>query len=80
MMMTSDDALRIVRAHQTSRLAGCSSNLSKNYLNISLTGETDILSYAYYFTEKNGQIIQELIEIPSFEGETSLQLPISNNN
>jgi hypothetical protein len=74
MMMTSEDAIKIVKAHQTSRLSGCSSNLSTNTLNLSLKGEADTLNYAYYFTEKNGEIIQKMIEFPSFEGEVNLQI------
>ena len=74
MYMTMDDALRIVRAHYTSNISECRSNLSGKYLNISLQGKADTVSYAYYFTEEDGNIVQNMLEFPSFEEEYNLKV------
>ena len=74
MYMTMDDAVRIVRAHFTSEISDCSSDLSGKSLNINLSGETDTVSYAYYFTEQDGEIVSNMVEFPSFEGEYNLKI------
>ena len=48
--------------------------MSEKHLNIALEGETDTVSYAYYFTEQEGRIIQNMVEFPSFKEEYTLQI------
>ncbi len=77
MMMTSDDALRIVRAHKTSRLENATVDRASGTVILSLSGRADTTSYAYIFRDTEGGIDQELVEIPPFQDgtERSVALP-----
>jgi hypothetical protein len=66
MYMTLDEALKIVRAHKTSRLLETVINAKKDRMDISMSGTADTLSFLYVFTEKNNKINQRLVEIPEF--------------
>ncbi len=71
-MLTMDDALKIVRAHKTSHLTGSVFQKGKNSIEISLDGYTDTKSFVYLFTGENENICQKLIEIPEFKGSTKV--------
>jgi hypothetical protein len=68
MMLSIDEALKIVRAHKTSKLISTDFNKKNNQINIIIDGITDVKSYAYLFITENGDIKQNLIEIPVLKG------------
>ncbi len=75
MMMTSDDALRIVRAHKTSHLVNGTFYPAGGSMSVALSGNTDTTTYLYVFKEMNGRIEQKLVEIPEFTDHTVLSIP-----
>lgn len=72
MLMTMDDALKIVRAHKTSHLKEVEFQKKKDLVDISLVGDTDTKSYVYLFTGEKENISQRLIEIPEFKVSTNV--------
>ena len=70
--MTTDDALKLVRSAKTSFISRVSYDEKRNQLIVSLKGVSDIASSFWVFTDKNGRIIQKLIQIPAFEGTTDI--------
>jgi hypothetical protein len=70
--MTTDDALKLVRATKTSSISRVSYGADHNQLIVTIKGMSDIASTMCVYTEKNGSIIQKLIMIPAFEGTTDI--------
>jgi hypothetical protein len=75
MMLTMDEALKIVRAHKTSHLTESVFQKGKDSIDISLDGYTDTKSFVYLFTVEKENIHKRLIEIPEFNG--SIKIPVS---
>ena len=69
--LTIDDGVRLVRTTKTSKIKNVEYGSDSN-LTVSLTGKTDIPSYFYLFTEDNGGINHQLVEIPSFNDQTQV--------
>ncbi len=80
MLLNSDDALRIVRAHVTSRLTGGTYDAPDNNLNLSFSGFADTTSYVYIFDSENGQIQQKLLKLPAFHDGLGISFPLKNGN
>ncbi len=81
MMLTMDDALKIVRAEKTSHLTETILGKDKKGIDITLNGSADTKTYVYLFTEKDKKITQRLVEIPEFDGAVKVSVlnSLSNN-
>jgi hypothetical protein len=75
--LTTDEAVKIVRTTKTCSISGVTFEADKNKLIVSLKGISDVPSTLWVFTEKNGNIIQELIKTPAFSGTTEIITPIN---
>lgn len=80
MMVTIDEALKIVRAHKTSHLSESDFSKGTGRINISLEGDTYTRSYVYVFTGGNESINQRLIEIPQFKRSIKFTFPTKSDN
>ena len=80
MMLTMDEALRIVRAHKTSQQTESDFLKRKDRINISLEGETDTKSFIYLFTGEKENISQRLVEITEFKGSIKVTLSTKSDN
>ena len=80
MMITIDEALKILRAHKTSHLSESDFSKGNGRIDISLEGDTDIRSYVYLFTGGNGSINQKLVEIPEFKRSIKFTLQTKSDN
>jgi hypothetical protein len=72
MYLTIDDGVRLVRTTKTSKLENIKFNPADNSLQVSLSGKTDVTSYFYLFTEKEGNIEHELVQVPVFNDKTEV--------
>ncbi len=79
-MLTMDDALKIVRSQKTSHLTETILGKDKKGIDITLNGSADTKTYAYLFTEENKKITQRLVEIPEFAGSVKVSVSSSLNN
>lgn len=79
-MLTMDDALKIVRAEKTSHLTETVIGKDKKGIDITLNGSADTKTYVYLFTEENKKINQKLVEIPEFADSVKVSVPSSLNN
>jgi hypothetical protein len=70
--LTMDDALKIVRATKTSKLEGIEINKRKGIMKTKLSGNSDVKSYFYLFTEKEKHINQQIVEIPEFSNAVEI--------
>ena len=75
MLMTSDDALRIDRAHKTSHLVNGTFYPADGSISMTLSGNTETITYLYVFKEMNGRIEKKLVEIPEFTDHSGLSIP-----
>ncbi len=76
MMTTMDKAVKIVRAHKTSRYEKGVYDPSDGKVTISLSGSTDTLTFLYLFEEKGNRIEQKLIQIPEFRDQLQMSIDI----
>jgi hypothetical protein len=77
-MLTMDEALKIVRANKTSHLTESVIEKGKENINITIDGYTDTKTFVYLFTGENEKIRQRLIEIPEFTGSARVKVPVKN--
>jgi len=70
-LLTTDDALTMLRAFNTSEIQSSNFNKKTGELTVKMTGETDIETNVFVYTEKNGGIIENLVYIPVFKDEVS---------
>ncbi len=68
--LTMDDALRIVRAHRTSKMKSCTYEASSGTVEAELVGSADVPTGFYLFTRQDDNITSALIKVPPFEGGT----------
>jgi hypothetical protein len=66
MYMTREESLKIVRATKTSKLEEIQINKRQGTIRTKLSGNSDVKSYFYLFTESGNQIKQQIVEIPEF--------------
>lgn len=76
--LTTDEALKIVRAFHTSEIQTSEYNVTTGEVKVIMTGETDIQTSVYVYTEVDNAIIEKLIEIPPFKSEISKTFSLYN--
>ncbi len=70
-MLTTDEALKTLRAFRNSEVQSVGYNRNKNEVTIRIKGKTDVATSVFVYTEHQGNIIEMLVEIPEFENETT---------
>jgi len=70
--VTMDYAARYARAAYTSRVSRCTYDPSTGRLTITFSGEADIPTKFYLFTEEGGQIQGKLVDAPPFTGNVTI--------
>ena len=70
---TTDNAMKIVRAHRTSRLNSCAFNPSSETVKAELTGAADVPTSFYLFTEEGNRITWRLVPVPAFTEKTAVE-------
>jgi hypothetical protein len=70
--LTMDDALKIVRTTKTSKLNKIETDNRLGVVKTEFTGNSDVKSYFYIFTEKEKKIDQRLVEIPLFNNRIEI--------
>jgi hypothetical protein len=74
--LTTDDALKMVRATKTSLISSVNYFPNAGNLTVTLKGRSDIATTWWLFTETNGSIVQKLVMTPAFEGSTAVTTQI----
>jgi len=67
--MTLDDGLRLVRTYHTADLSSAMYNPGRNTILARFSGYTDTLTTVMVFTEENGEIVTEYIDLQPFNNE-----------
>ena len=70
--LTTDDAVRIVRAYQTSEIQNGLYDQKSGTVKIKMSGKTDVPTGVYFYTDNKGSVNEKLIEIPVFQNETEI--------
>jgi hypothetical protein len=70
--VTIDYACQYVRATYTSDISFGTFDPATGELRTTLTGETDLPTQFYLFTEEGGAIQEEMVEVPVFNGSTEV--------
>ncbi len=73
--VTLDEGVRYVRAIRTSHLRSCCYEMATGEVIATLVGHTDVLTHFYLFTEAGEEIAAMLVEVPVFDGETTVKCP-----
>ena len=72
--MTTDEALKILRAHHTSAIKNSSFNEGTGELQIIMSGHTDVPTNVFVYTEVNNEVKEMLVEIPVFKDSTKVEV------
>jgi hypothetical protein len=72
--MTTDEALKIIRAHHTSAIKNSSFNPGTGKLEIIMKGHTDVPTNLYVYTEVDNEVQEMQVEIPVFEESIILEV------
>jgi hypothetical protein len=64
--LTTDDALKILRAHHTSAITQSNFDTATGKLEISLSGHADVPTNVWVYTESNGEVQERRVDIPAF--------------
>jgi len=72
--LTVEEALKIVRATKTSRLESFTVDKNNGNIKLTFTGKADVPTGCYIFEEKEGKIVKRLVNIPSFDKETIVEV------
>ncbi|MFH0759533.1 MAG: hypothetical protein V2B15_19755 [Bacteroidota bacterium] len=72
--VTTDEALKLVRATRTSQISGIRYNIHSKGITVTLSGKSDVPSSFYLFSEHQGQINRKLIHIPVFSGRVKISV------
>ncbi|MGQ9680916.1 MAG: hypothetical protein ACUVX9_00100 [Anaerolineae bacterium] len=65
--VTLDEGMRYVRATHTSRLESCTYHSTPRELIAVLSGQADVRTHLWLFTENRGEIEQRLLDVPPFD-------------
>ena len=65
--VTLDEGMRYVRATRTSRLESCVHHSTRRELTAVLSGQADVPTHLWLFTENQGEIEQRLLDVPPFD-------------
>jgi len=71
--LTTDDALKIVRAYRTGRLQSCEFDVSSKTIKAELVGGTDVETLFYLYSEKDGKITSTMVKVPAFSGKSAVE-------
>ncbi len=71
--MTIDDALKVVRAHRTSKLLSCTYAPSARTVKAELTGIADVPTSFYLYSADGDGIGSQLVEVPVFSEKTIIE-------
>jgi hypothetical protein len=71
--VTSDDAVRYVRATRTSHLRACHYDPTTGQVIASVVGHSDVLTHFHLFGEVGDEMTVTLVEIPPHAGDTIIQ-------
>jgi len=71
--LTTDDALKLVRAHRSSKLASCRYDPSARTVKAELTGTADVPTSFYLYSAEGDNIVSQLVEVPAFSGKTTVE-------
>jgi hypothetical protein len=77
--MTTDEALKIVRAHHTSSIKNSSFNRGTGKLEIFMSGHTDVPTNVFVYTEVDDQVKEMQVEIPAFEDGIKVEVPVEKH-
>ncbi len=75
--LDTDEALYLVRAFHTSEIRDSHYNAATGKLAINMSGNTDVPTSCFVYTEKDGRIVERLVEVPAFENETAVEIPLN---
>ncbi len=76
--VTMDHAVQYVRAMVTSDIGNGTFDPATNVLNVTLTGNADLETRFYLFTDDGSGIASQYVYAPSFNGSTSVQVNVSS--
>jgi len=67
--LTTDDAVKMVRAYSTSEIQDCEYDRKSGTLRIKMSGEANVPTGVYVYTYNKGSIGEKFVEIPVFHNE-----------
>lgn len=76
--LTTDDGLKIQRAFYTSEISDSHYSPKTGVLQVKISGKTDVKTSVFVYTDNGDTVIEELVEIPAFEKETTQVVNLSN--
>jgi hypothetical protein len=74
--LDTDKALFLVRAFQTSDIRDSHYDAATGTLSINMSGNTDVPTSCFVYTEKDGKITERLVKVPAFENETAVEIAL----
>jgi hypothetical protein len=74
--LDTDKALFLVRAFQTSDIRDSHYDAATGKLSINMSGNTDVPTSCFVYTEKDGKITERLVKVPAFENETAVEIAL----
>jgi len=74
--MTTDEALKIIRAHHTSAIKNSILNQGTGKLEITMSGHTDVPTNVCVYTELNNEVKEMQVEVPVFEESTRIEVTL----
>jgi len=78
--VTMDDAVRYVRATFTSDIENSTFDPISNTVTTTLSGETDVPTELYLFTENGEEIVEQRFTVPVFSGSIQVITQLSTEN
>jgi hypothetical protein len=75
--VTLDYACQYARAMYTSSISGNVYDSAQQQITTTLSGATDLPTRFYLFVDNAGQIQQQLINVPTFTGNTQVVAPVT---
>lgn len=77
LFVTLDQAVRIVRATHTTRLAAWQANSAIDRIVITITGHSDVPTHCRVYTESDQALAGTLVTIPPVDGESTIHVTLS---
>lgn len=77
-LLTTDEALKILRAFQTSEIQNAVYDQKSGKVSLQMKGKTDVPTSVFVYTDQDETVREELIEIPVFQNELSKGFVLSN--
>ncbi len=74
--MTTDEALKIIRAHHTSSIDKSKFNQRTGKLEITMSGQTDVPTNVCVYSEVNDDVKELQVEIPVFENSITVEVSL----